>query len=362
MEQEVITKKKNNKVKLIIIVVVLFIAVFFGIRAYVHGKHHETTDNAQLDATLTSVRSAVSGFVTEVRFVDNQTVKKGDTLVIIGDKDYKAKVMQARAMLQSAESQTGISRSSAQAAQQNASASSISTSALQSNISAAHARFTKSKQELYRIEKMFADGAATQQQLDAARAENQSSNAMYEMAQRQFHAATTQSSSILSTAQAQQGQISVSTSLVQQRLAELELAETQLNNTIIVAPYDCVVSKKNVEVGQLVQYGQPLCSAVENNNLSVTANFKETQLGRIRIGQKVSIKLDAYDKLNLTGTVESIGGATGAKFSLLPPDNATGNFVKVTQRVPVRIKLDNFDKKDYYLAPGLSAFVDVEIK
>lgn len=362
MEQEVIKKKKSNKVRLIIIGVVLLIAAFFGIRAYIHGQHHETTDNAQLDATLTSVRSAVSGFVMEVRFVDNQTVKKGDTLVIIDDKDYKAKVMQAKAMLQSAESQTGISRSSAQAAQQNATASSINSSALQSNISGAEARLLKSHQELSRIEKMSADGAATQQQLDAARAENQSAVAMYEMAQRQFHAATTQASSTLSTAQAQQGQISVSASLVQQRLAELELAETQLKNTIIVAPYDGVVSKKNVEVGQLVQYGQPLCSAVENNNLWVTANFKETQLDRIRIGQKVSIKLDAYEKLKLTGTVESIGGATGAKFSLLPPDNATGNFVKVTQRVPVRIKLDKVDKKDFYLAPGLSAFVDVEIK
>lgn len=361
MEQEIIKKKKSNRVRLIIIGVALLIAAFFGIRAYVHGKNHETTDNAQLDATLTSVRSAVSGFVMEVRFVDNQTVRQGDTLVIIDDKDYKAKVMQARAMLQSAESQTGISRSSAQAAQQNASASSISTSALQSNISAAQARLTKSRQELSRIEKMFADGAATQQQLDAARAEYQSSNAMYEMAQRQFNAATTQASSTQSTAQAQQGQISVSASLVQQRLAELELAETQLKNTVIVAPFDAVVSKKNVEVGQLIQYGQPLCSAVETNNLWVTANFKETQLEKIRIGQKVSIKLDAYEQLKLTGTVESIGGATGAKFSLLPPDNATGNFVKVTQRVPVRIKLDKFEKKDFYLAPGLSAFVDVEI-
>lgn len=361
MEQEVITAKKNNKVRLIIIVVVLLIAAFFGIRAYIHGQNHETTDNAQLDATLTSVRSAVSGFVKEVRFVDNQMVKKGDTLIIIDDKDYKAKVMQARAMLQSAESQTGISKSSAQAANQNASASSISTSALQSNISAALARFTKSKQELSRIEKMFADGAATQQQLDAARAENQSSNAMYEMAQRQFHAATTQASSTLSTAQAQQGQISVSASLVQQRLAELEVAETQLNNTIIVAPYDGIVSKKNVEVGQLVQYGQPLCSAVEISNFWVIANFKETQMSKIRIGQKVTIKLDAYENLKFTGTIESVSGATGAKFSLLPPDNATGNFVKVTQRVSVRIKLDKTNEKNYYLRPGMSAFVDVEI-
>lgn len=361
MEQEVIKKRKTKKLRIFIIVPVVLIAAFFGIRAYIHSRHHETTDNAQLDATIMSLRSAVSGFVVEVRFVDNQVLKKGDTLVIIDDKDYKAKVMQARAMLQSAESQTGISRSTAQAAQQNASASSINSSALQSNIKAAQARLTRSQLELSRIEKMFTDGAATQQQLDAARTENQSALALYEMANQQFQAAVTQASGSKSTAQAQQGQVNVATSLVQQRIAELELAETQLKNTVIVAPYDGVVSKKNVEVGQLVQYGQPLCSAVETGNLWVTANFKETQLDRIRVGQKVSIKLDSYSKLKLTGTVESIGGATGAKFALLPPDNATGNFVKVTQRVPVRIKLDKVENKEYYLTPGLSAFVDVEI-
>ncbi len=362
MEQEEIVKKKTNKVRIVILGVVVLIAAFFGVRAWMDAKHHESTDNAQLDATIISVRSAVSGFVTDVRFAENQLVKKGDTLAIIDDKDYKAKVMQARAMLQSAESQSGISRSSAQAAQQNASASSIGSSALQSNINGAEARLTKSQKELARIEKMFNDGAATQQQLDAARAENQSAIAMHEMAKRQFQAATTQASSTQSTAQAQKGQINVAAAVVQQRLAELELAETQLKNTVMIAPFDGVVSKKNVEVGQLVQYGQPLCSVVENNNLWVTANFKETQLDRIRLGQKVSVEIDAYKNLKLTGTVESIGGATGAKFALLPPDNATGNFVKVTQRVPVRINLDKIENKDFYLAPGLSAFVDVEIK
>lgn len=361
MEQEIIQKKKNKNRRLLIIVPLILIAAYFGIRSYIHSSHHETTDNAQLDATILSLRSAVSGFVVQVMFSDNQAVKKGDTLVIIDDKDYKAKVMQAKALLQSAESQTGISRSTAEAAQQNASASSINSSALQSNIKAAEARLTKSKLELSRVEKMFSDGAATQQQLDAARTENQSAMALYEMSRQQFQASATQASGSKSTAQAQQGQIGVASSLVQQRLAELELAETQLKNTVIVAPYDGIVSKKNVEVGQLVQYGQPLCSAIETGHFWVTANVKETQLKRIRIGQKVSVKLDSYEDLKLTGTVESIGGATGAKFALLPPDNATGNFVKVTQRVPIRIKLNQVDNKDYYLTPGLSAFVDIEI-
>jgi membrane fusion protein (multidrug efflux system) len=208
---------------------------------------------------------------------------------------------------------------------------------------------------------MHSEGAATQLQLDAAEAENESAHALLELAKGQYQAALTQSSSSLSSAQAQEAQISVASSIVQQRMAELALAESQLANCVIVAPFDGIVSKKNVEVGQLLQMGQPICSAVEINNLWVIANFKETQLDKIHIGQRVTVKLDAYKDLKLSGVIESFSAATGAKFSLLPPDNATGNFVKVTQRVGVKIKLDPVDTKQYYLTPGLSASVDVEI-
>lgn len=361
MQDEVVKKSKLTPFNIIIIVAIVAVAAFFGIRTWIKAQHHESTDNAQIDATITSVRAAVSGFVTAVRFTDNQLVKKGDTLAFIDEKDYRAKVLQAKAMLQSAEAQTGVSRSAAMAAMQNASASTINSTALQSNVNAAQARLSKALKEQTRVEKMFGEGAATQQQLDAVKAEWQTANALYEMAQRQYAASTTQATGTKSSAEAQEGQISVSAALVQQRMAELELAETQLKNTVVIAPYDGIVSKKSIEVGQLIQYGQPICSAVEMDRLWVVANFKETQLNKIRTGQKVSIKLDAYPALKLTGTVESIGGATGARFALLPPDNATGNFVKVTQRIPVRIKLDPVADKQYLLAPGLSAFVDVEI-
>ncbi len=361
MSDEVVKKSKIKPLNLIIVLAVLIIASIFGVRAWHKAQHHETTDNAQIDATITSVRSAVSGFVKEVKFKENQFVKKGDTLVVIDDVDYKAKVAQAKSLLQAAEAQTGISRSAAMAAERNAAASSMNAAALQENINASSARFTKAQKELTRIEKMFEEGSATQQQFDAARAEWQSANAMVEMAKRQYTASGSQAAGTQSSAQAQQGQVSVAAALVQQRMAELELAETQLKYTVIIAPYDGIVSKKSVEVGQLIQYSQPVCSAVETNDLWVVANFKETQLTKIRVGQKVDIRLDAYPDMKLTGEVESIGGATGARFSLLPPDNATGNFVKVTQRVPVRIRLNQYSDKEHLLTPGLSVFADVEI-
>lgn len=363
MEHELQGKpEKKNNTRLIIIAVVVLIVGFFAIRAWYIAQHHESTDNAQLDATITSVRSAVGGFVKEVRFKDNQMVKKGDTLAIIDNKDYLAKVMQARAMLQSAEAQSGVSRSNAQAATQTASASTQNSSALQANINAASARLTRASKEIDRVEKMFGQGAATQQLLDAVRSEYQTARAQHEAAQRQYKAAVAQSGSTQTSARAQKEQIGVSNALVMQRNAELQLAESQLENTVIIAPFDGLVSKKAVEIGQLVQTGQPVCSEVEIADLWVTANFKETQLERLRVGQKARITLDAFEDLDLTGSIESIGGATGARFSLLPPDNATGNFVKVTQRVPIRINLDKADTKDFTLTPGLSASVDVEIE
>jgi membrane fusion protein (multidrug efflux system) len=355
------TSNKSKQTRIIIIVAVVLIAAFFGTRAWLQGQHHETTDDAQLDATIISVRSAVSGFVKEVRFKDNQQVKKGDTLALIDDKDYKARVMQARAALTSAEAQTGISRATASAATQVASASNSNSSAMQANIDAAKSRLNQINKDLARAEKMFADGAVTQQQLESLRSQSQNAQAQLDMASSQFKASVSQATGSKSSAAAQQGQIGVSNALVQQRTAELELAETQLKNTAILAPFDGIVSKKAIEMGQLIQVGQPICSAVENSNLWVTANFKETQLEKIKVGENATISLDAYPDLKLTGKVESIGGATGAKFALLPPDNATGNFVKVTQRVLVRIKLDKITDNRYFLSPGLSSFVDIDV-
>jgi membrane fusion protein, multidrug efflux system len=356
------TQKKRSPVRFILLGAIVLIGGFFGLRAWLASRHHITTDNAQIDATITSVRSAVPGFVKEVRFEDNQRVKKGDTLVIIDDRDFVARVMQAKAMLQSAEAQSGVSRVSALAAIQNASASSLNSSALQSSIDAAEARLNRARKELDRVQKMFNEIAATQQQLDAAKAEYETATAQKEMVVRQYQASLTQSGGVKTNAQAQKEQVGVSNALVQQRAAELLLAESQLSYTVIVAPFDGIVSKKAVEIGQLLQNGQPICSAVETDKLWVTANFKETQLGQMHTGQKANISLDAFPSLKLHGTIESIGAATGAKFSLLPADNSTGNFVKVTQRIPVKIKLDKADTANYSLAPGLSAEVEIELE
>lgn len=359
MEQ--LPKKRMNRRIVLLLIIVLLAGISAGLYFLMHSASHEKTDNAQLDGTILSLRVSVTGFVREVRFKDNQHVKQGDTLLLINDKDYRARLEQAKAQLAAAEAQVGIVQSAARAASQNASASAGNAQAMRQSILAAQTRVDKARSDLSRIQNMFKDEAATPQQLDNARAELATAEAQYNLIVQQQQAMQTQAGGAQISAQSQGQQINTTNALIAQRRAELALAQNQLENTVVLAPFDAVISKKSVEPGQLLQPGQPVCSAVSVSDLWVTANFKETQLQHMQVGQPVTVNVDAYD-LELKGSVESFGGATGARFSLMPPDNATGNFVKITQRIPVRIHLDNDRKTDRMLTPGMSAEVDVRIQ
>lgn len=355
-------QKKKSPLRWVIIGAVAIIALFFGIRYWIVSSTYSNTDNAQLDAAITPIRSSVQGYIKQIYFNDNDVVKKGQLLITIDDTDPKAKLAQAEAALQNARANVQSLRSSARAGRQNAQASASSSDAVRQNIAVAGVRETKAAADFQRIDNMFKGGAATKAQYDAARAELDLAKAQSAAARSQYQSAENQSGGALSQVEAQVSQVTLSEALVRQREAELVLAKTQVGYTQVFAPCNGIVSKKSVEPGQYIQVGQPLCSTVDQDKLWVTANFKETQMNDLRIGQDVEIDLDAYPGAPLHGKVESFGGATGAKFSLLPPDNATGNFVKVTQRVPVRIAISGYPKNKEVLVPGLSAFVKVKIK
>ncbi len=361
--EETTSKSKTNTKRLAIIGSIAVVIAALVLYFWISSIGHSTTDNAQVDAMITPVRSVVSGYITAVRFNDNQTVKKGDTLIVIDPSDYQARVAQAEAALESAQAQLALAHSGAATAQSNANASSLSSLAAKANIDATQARVTKNEKEYNRVNSMFKDGAATLQQLEAVKAEYDATKAQLEMLKKQSDAANSQANGAQTQAQGQQSQIGLAAALVKQREAELQLANTQLTNTIIKAPFDGIISKKTVEVGQYMSIGSPICSAVDYTNLWVAANFKETQISAMRPNQEVEISVDAFPKAKIKGRVQSFGGATGAKFSLLPPDNATGNFVKITQRVPVRIQIISYpDELKGLLLPGLSAAVDVHTK
>ena len=354
-------EKKPNKG--LIIGGVLGIVLIMGIIMYVLGAGKESTDNAQLDGNIVPIRASVPGYIKNVLFKDNEVVKKGQLLIEIDEVDLKTRVAQAEAALENAKANLLSAKNNANSASHSAGASAMSSVAVEQNVTVTKAKLQKAEDDLKRMTNMFNQKAATQQQLDGAKTDAEVAKAQYDAAVDQFKSSQQQANGTQSQAEAQQSMISLAEALVKQREAELILAQTQLGYAKIVAPCNGIVTRRTVEAGQYISVGQPLASMVDIESLWVSANFKETQVEKIKVGQLVEIKLDAYSKLTLKGKVESFIGATGAKFSLLPPDNATGNFVKVTQRVPVRIAITEMPKdSSYKLLPGLSAFVEVQTK
>lgn len=333
----------------IILGLVLVSALAFTAKEYFYGQSHEETDNAQIDADISPVVARVSGYVKEIRFKDNQFVKAGDTLVILDDRDYQIKLQQAEAALAAAKQSVNVSQVAVSEAK-----TGIATA--QANVETAKVRVWKATEDFNRYQNLYEDHAITKAQFDAAKAEKDAAEATLRAAESQVPAVQEKVSTNRSQVQATASNIAL-------RQADIDFAKLQISYTIITAPIDGIISKKTIQPGQLIQAGQSLFSVVNEEGLYLTANFKETQMESLRIGQQVHIKVDAFPDYDLKGTVESFSGATGAKFSLLPPDNATGNFVKVVQRIPVRIKLDKSDTAFFKrLRPGLSAKVVVNTK
>jgi membrane fusion protein (multidrug efflux system) len=356
--------------------IVLVAALFFGYTEFRYLQRYETTDDAQIDGDVDPVTPKVGGYVKAIRFKDNQFVKEGDTLFVLDDADYKIRVAQAEAALQSAQASAGVSRFQVNvaAATIQSSQASVQTArdqvvTAQANVTAAQARARRASQDFDRYSRLLAEKTVPQQQFDAIQAERdaaqaqlQAAQAQLRTAQSQVSAAGTQTGVTSSQRQATQGQISVAQAAIKQRQTDMDLANLQLSYTIVRAPASGVVSKRAVQVGQLIQPGQALCSVVGNTHLWVTANFKETQLKEMLPGQAVNIEVDAFGDEKVLGHVGSFAGATGAKFSLLPPDNATGNYVKVVQRIPVRIELAKDSPLYAKLRPGMSVTVAVDLQ
>jgi membrane fusion protein (multidrug efflux system) len=374
-------------------VVALVIVVSIG--AYLAATAgEETTDDAQIEADVVAVGARVGGQVLRVPVRENQTVKKGDLLVEIDSADTSARLKQAQAELQTAlaqaqvaDAQTSVVEASARGgfstAKAQFSGSNVAVAGADAQVAAAKASMARAEAEsrkadldLNRAKELRAANAVPQERLDNAQAGSDAAKAALLAAQAQLaaavesrHAAESrvaeakgrldQSSPIDAQIAAARANADLAHARVQAAEAQLELAKNQNSYTKVLAPADGVVSRLTVHEGQLLQPGQALAELVPSGTY-VVANFKETQLGRIREGQSVTVKVDAFPGQKLKGKVESLSGGTGARFSLLPPDNASGNYVKVVQRVPVRIAWDG-PSSELPLRAGLSAEVTVQV-
>jgi membrane fusion protein (multidrug efflux system) len=356
MEQ--IQQKKSNKKRIIIFSVVALVLAWFGVQFY-HLLTYEETDNAQIEGDIVPIRTSVPGYISTVNFIDNQPVRKGQVLILIDDRDLRAKVQQAEAALENAKAARLQTGSNIAASATSVNATQFSAEAIQQNIEVAKARLWKATADYARVKKLVDLQGATPQQMDAAEAERRVAVSQLELAEKQFQSSKKQTSISSFQAQGVKVQQMIADANIKQREAELALAKSQLDYATIIAPNNGVVSKKNVEPGQYLQPGQLTCSIIGSDSVWLVANFKETQIHNMRIGEHASVEVDAWPGQRFTGTITSFSGGTGAKFSLLPPDNATGNFVKVTQRIPVRILLDPRSSKGFYLAPGMNVTVTV---
>jgi len=344
------TKPKNGKKLIfpIILALVLVGALVFTVKEYLYYQSHEVTDDAQVDADISPVVARVGGYVKEIRFLDNQYVKQGDTLVILDDRDYKIRLQQAEAALNSAKHSVDVSQSGVTEAK-----TGITTA--EATVEAAKVQVWKTTQDFERYQNLYNDKAITKAQFDDAKAAKEAAEAQLAVAQSQIPVQIKRVSS-------NQTQVGASASNIASRQADIDYAKLQLSYTVIVAPSNGIVSKRGIQLGQLVQAGQTLFSVVHENDIYITANFKETQMEHLKLNEKVDIEVDAFPDQKIDGIVQSFSGATGAKFSLLPPDNATGNFVKVVQRVPVKITMQGDSALINRLRPGMSVKVVVHTK
>jgi membrane fusion protein (multidrug efflux system) len=359
MEQETKTKKPG---KFVIAAAVLIIIIGIGVFYWIKSKSYETTDNAQLDCNIVPVRSVVAAYLKSIKFTDDAYVKKGQVLFVFDTTDIKAKVDEAEAELEIAKAKLLSAQDKASASIENETAGTLTANSYEQTINSAKANLGKAQSSFDRTSALLKIKAATQEQYETAATNFSIAKADYAKAVSIQKSSFSTSLGLKSLAKSDKNQIILAQAQVEQCKADLIIARHQLEYAVVCAPCNGIVSKRAVQKGQYVSAGQNLCALVDNENLWVTADVKETQLGHIKIGQHVDIKVDAYPDLALSGKIESFSGATGAKFSLLPPDNATGNFIKITQRIPIKISIDKLPTDQaYVLFPGMSVYVKVYI-
>jgi membrane fusion protein (multidrug efflux system) len=401
------TPKSRSRLVLAAVVIVALLATA-GIGVWFYLADRESTDDAQVDGHIHPVNAKVGGTVTKINVKENQQVEAGTILVQIDPRDYEVAVSRAEADLADspAESEaakaglpvvsteTGSRVSSAQAAieraqggvesaQKDVDSAKARLTLAKARANEAQANYTKASKDLERLKPLIAKDEVSHQQYDAAVATADAAKAALDSAEasiREAESAVAAAEARVVQARGSFGQaeaeaqaansgpqqvastrarIQAAAARIDQAKATLDQAKLNMDYATIKAPVSGIISRRAVEVGQVVQPGQPLLAVVSFDEIWITANFKETQLDKMKPGQNASISVDAYDGQKFSGKVESIAAATGAKFSLLPPENASGNYVKVVQRIPVRIAVDRNADPQHVLRPGMSVVATV---
>ncbi|MET3115577.1 membrane fusion protein (multidrug efflux system) [Pedobacter sp. CG_S7] len=326
-------------------VIASFIAgggILMGIWFLIFYNNNEETNDAQIDQYVTPVVTRITGYVQEVRYQENQFVHQGDTLIVIDKREYQAQLDMALSDAENAKKNVHV-------LEKNVASTQSIIAIQQSQLAAAKSEVWKTQQEFKRYSALLKGEAATEQQVETLKSNYESAVARF---QEKLHAIQ---SSSLNTAEAA-AKVPMASTVIGGKKAAVDRAALYVSYAVITAPYDGWVGKKTIQPGQLVKEGQTLASIVSKEKW-ISANYKETQVSKIVIGQPITFKADAGGNHIFHGVVESFSPASGARFSILPPDNATGNFIKIEQRIPVRIKLTDKVQETEFLRAGMNVTV-----
>ncbi len=327
-------------------IALLTVVIIWGAIYFLKGYRYEQTNDAQIDAYLSPVNAKVGGYIRRIYYRDNQQVHRGDTLVVIEPDEYGLKRNAAAAELASSYAKLPIL-----AANETTQLKSIEV--IKAQRSGAQAKLEQQQREFDRYQKLLADASATQQKFESVRTSLAITQSDYDQVKASLQVAESKLDDLRAQRNAIETEIKIEEAL-------LERQELDIKYTVITAPFDGQIGKKTIQEGQLIQPGQTLAFLVNRSEEKwVIANFKETQVGNFKPGQPVSIEADAFPDERFSGVIESLSPTTGSRYSLLPPDNATGNFVKIIQRIPVRIRLTDRPEKLAKLSAGMNAHVYV---
>jgi membrane fusion protein (multidrug efflux system) len=340
--------KNNLRITLINLAIFLVVAflVIWALKSYLHFGDESYTNDAQVEAYINPVNTRVSAYIKEIRFIEHQHVKKGDTLVILDNREILTQLGQAEAAYLNATAGLQVASSSVNTVSNN-------VAVMESNIAEAKARLWNAEQQYKRYASLLKDEAVTRQQYEQVKTEYEAQKAKYEslISQKQ--------SSTLSVQEAK-SKTGVNKAEIKRAKEALEMAKLNLSYTVITAPNDGVIGRRAINEGQLLQAGQQVATLITDDNKWVTANFREKQMKEIQVGEKVNVAVDALGGKEFEGVITAISEATGSKLSAIPVDNSTGNFVKVQQRIPVRIEFTKANKPENVKL--LRAGMNVEIK
>jgi membrane fusion protein (multidrug efflux system) len=334
----------GNLILLIAALLIIIVAVIYFTGYFIRHYHYEETNDAQVESYINPVSARVSGYIKSVKFEGHELVKQGDTLVLIDDNEYRQKLDEAEAAVEDSRAQMKVLNASIASAE-------VGTLVNRDQIDGAKARMVQQTQDIKRFKNLIKEEAATGSDLDLVQSRFDVSVSDYSAAQNNLKVSYARISELNSRR-------ALLAADLKRKTAELQLAKINFGYTVIRAPYTGRLGRRTIQEGQQVQVGQPLVSIVDEKEKWVTANFKETQVYGMYVGQPVDIEVDAIHDKVYHGTIEAISASTGAKFSLLPPDNATGNFVKIVQRIPVKIRFTSTDTSP--LKVGMNVFVSVK--